>query len=191
MVKAQTVGYNDWLRVSIKKVAVVHFFLLAGYALQIIVMDAWHIIVPDVVLLRWIAVCVATVGVAICWYLAHNLNNSTATLKRILFGLVTTGIAFAAFNVYIQRGMAARAVILFVIPIIVSAVLLNRAAIFATAVFSAAAYIIATVSYFVLNFNEGYKTELYAEVGFYCFLFFMLAALLSTIVRFGGSTNDA
>lgn len=191
MTKKQTVSYGDWLRVSVRKVTLVHFLLLIAYALQIVVMDAWHIIVPQVVLQRWIAASGLLIIIAVCWYLSHNRNNSIATLKRILFTVIVADIAFAAFNIYIQRGMAARAVALFTLPIIISAVLLNRAAIFATAALATAAYIISTVAYFVLNFNEGYKTELYAEVGFYCALFFILAAALSILVRFGGSTDDS
>lgn len=191
MVKKQTVTFADWLRVGIQRAGVIHFVLLIAYGVQIIVMDAWHVIVPQIVLERWIAGGLLLIAVAIVWYLAHNRNNSVATFKRLLFALVVSDIAFGAFNVYVQRGMAARAVALFAIPIAVSAILLSRAAIIATAAVCTAAYSGAAVAYFVLNFNEGYKTELYSEVAFYCFSFFVLAALLAVVVRFGGSTNEA
>lgn len=139
---------------------------------------------------RWLAGCALLVAVSAIWFLAHNANNDIPTYKRLVFGIVLSDIAFAAFNVYVQRGMAAKAVFLFAVPIISAAILLNRAAVFSVAALSTAAYITATVSYFVMNFNEGYKTELYSEVGFYCAAFFALAALLSAIIRFGGDTNS-
>lgn len=189
--KQNNVTYADWLRVSIQRVAVTNFILLIGYCIQIMALDAWHVIVPEIVLQRWLAVSITLSMVAVMWYLAHNRNNSIATFKRILFGIILSDIAFAAFNIYVQRGMSSRAIFLFAIPIIISAVLLNRAAIYATAIISAAAYIGTAVAYFVLNFNEGYKAELYGEIGFYALALIALAGLLSTLVRFGGNTNDA
>ncbi|HSX24257.1 MAG TPA: hypothetical protein VLE74_04105, partial [Candidatus Saccharimonadales bacterium] len=56
-------------------------------------------------------------------------------------------------------------------------------AIFASAALSVAAYTSSAVAYFVLNFNEGYKIELYGEVGFYCVLMFILASFLWSITR--------
>ena len=49
---------------------------------------------------------------------------------------------------------------------------------------------LAAVKYFVDFFNEGYKAELYIEVGFYAAMFFVLAALLSTILRFRSNDSD-
>lgn len=188
--RPQNIGFRDWLSSGIQRIAVVHFCLLIAYGLQIIVLDAWHVIVPDVVMQRWVAGSVLLAAISVVWFLAHNNNNDIPTYKRLLFGIVLSDIAFAAFNVYVQRGMASKAVLLFAIPIISSAILLNRAALFSVAAISTSAYIAATVSYFVLHFNEGYKTELYGEVGFYCATFFALAALLSAIIRFGGNTNN-
>ncbi len=185
------IAFRDWLRVSLIRVCRVHFLYLAAYAVVIIAFDASHVLTPDVVMRRWIAAAllfITTVGI---WYLAHNKNNDIPTLKRLIFILIAADVAMASFNIYTQRGMASRAVFLFAIPILVSAILLNRAAIIATAALSAAAYIIAAVTYFTLNFNEGYKAELYGEVGFYCAMFFVFAGLLSVLVRFGGSTNDS
>lgn len=191
MAKSNPVKFSDWLRVGLQRISLIHFLLIGAYAVQIIIMDASHVIVPEVVLERWIGVGILLSVVATVWYLAHNRNNSVATFKRLLFLLVTADIIFASFNVYIQRGMAARAVALYGLAIIVSALLLNRAALYFTAALSTAAYFGTTVAYFVLNFNEGYKVELYSEVMFYCLFFFVLAAVLAVVVRFGGSTNDS
>lgn len=154
-------------------------------------MDAWHIIVPEIVLKRWLATALLLSITAIVWYMSHNRNNDVATYKRLIFSLITADVLFAAYNVYLQRGMASKAVILFAIPIIVSAILLSRSAIYMTAIISTAAYLLSSVLYFVWHFNEGYKTELYAEIAFYAVIFLVLAGLLSVVVRFGGSTNDS
>lgn len=187
----KNVGFTEWLRVSLLRASRAHFLLLAAYAVVIIAFDATHVLTPYAVMERWIAAAGLLAIVAGTWYLTHNKNNDIPTLKRLLFALIATDLAFASFNVYTQRGMASRAVLLFLIPIIVSALLLNRAAIFAVAAASAAVYIVTTVAYFTLNFNEGYKAELYGEVGFYCAVFFVSAGLLAALVRFGGTTNDA
>lgn len=188
--KSVQVGFSDWLRVSLLRASRAHFLLLAVYAVVIIFYDAAKVITAEAVLQRWIAAGALLMICAVIWYLAHNQTLSLSTLKKLTFALILSDIGMAAFNIYTQRGMASRAVLLFIIPIVVSAILLNRAAILATAALSAGAYIVTAVAYFTLNFNEGYKTELYGEVGFYAAMFFVVAILLSVLVRFGGSTND-
>jgi hypothetical protein len=189
-VKAK-VTFSNWLHVGLQRVVVLHFLLLIGYALQVIIYDASKVITAEVVLWRWLAVAgLLTVSAGI-WYLAHNSNNDIATYKRLTFMLITADIVFASFNVYTQRGMASRAVALYAFAITSAAILLSRAAIFTAALLSAAAYIVTAVSYFTLHFNEGYKAELYGEVIFYSFGLFILAGLLSTLVRFGGNTANS
>lgn len=185
------ISLSDWLHISLQRAAVLHFLLVIGYGLQLIIYDVSRVITPEVVLRRWLAVGALLGTTAIVWYLAHNQNNDVAAYKRLTFMLVVADIAFASFNVYTQRGMASRAVALYAVAIVTTAILLSRAALFTTAALSAAAYMATAVAYFTLNFNEGYKAELYGEVLFYSFLFFVFAGLLSTIVRFGGSTSHA
>ena len=79
--------------------------------------------------------------------------------------------------------MASRAVFLFVIPLIVIALLMSLSALLLTATICVAVYITTTVSYFVNNFNEGYKVELYGEVGFYSAMFYVVAYLLWAVVK--------
>jgi hypothetical protein len=173
-----------WLRVSALRLSRIHFIYALAIAIQIIVFDAGKLITPNIVLLRWLAVALLVVAATGVWVLAHNKNNDANFYKLLIVILISADILFAAYSVYLQRGMAARAVFLFVIPVITSTVLLNRAAIYATAIVSAAAYFVAAISYFVLNFNEGYKLELYGEVGLYATLLLVLAGLLSAFVKF-------
>ena len=186
-----TVAFTDWIRISLIRASRAHFALVAAYIIVIIAYDASRVITPEAVMQRWIAAASLLVITAGVWHLAHNQKNDVPSLKRLLLLLISADLAMAAFNVYTQRGMASRAVLLFLIPIILSAILLNRSAIFATATISAAVYAVTAVMYFTLNFNEGYKAELYGEIGFYSAVFFVTAMLLSTLVRFGGDTNKA
>lgn len=182
---------SNWLNVSLQRIAVFHFLFLIGYTLQIMIYDASKVITPEVVLWRWLAVTSLFVVTAGVWYLAHNQRNTVATYKRLTFLLIGVDIVFASFNVYTQRGMASRAVALYMLAIASAAVLLSRAALFTAAIMSAAAYAVTAVTYFTLNFNEGYKSELYGEVIFYSFTFIVLAGLLSVLVRFGGNTANS
>lgn len=164
-------------------IASVHFFLVVAYALAIIVSDAWNLIAPELVLQRWTAAALMLVATTIIWYAARYATTNRGYYHGLAFILVAQDIAMASFNVYTQRGMASRAVMLYAIPIIVSAVLLSRSALYATAAVCTAAYGMAAVKYFVTFPGEGYKVELYTEVGFYSAMFFVLAALLSVVVR--------
>lgn len=190
MVEKTKLLYRDWLNVGLQKVAVFHLMLIIGYSIQNISYDASKVLTPEVVLWRWLASGALAIVAVLVWYLAHNQNNNVATYKRLLFMIITADIVFASFNVYTQRGMASRAVALYAVAIVASAILLNRAAIYTTAVLSSAAYILTGVAYFTLNFNEGYKAELYGEILFYSFMFIVIAGLLSSVVRFGGNTAN-
>lgn len=175
---------TEWLRTSVLRLTRVHFFLIGAMCLQILFYDAWKLLAPEAVLQRWVVTLSLLIVVTIVWFLSHTQNSAAGTYRRLIFILVLADIIAAAIEVYLQRGMASRSVMLFAVPIISSAVLLNPTAIFATATFCVVAYVTAAVTYFVVHFNEGYKIELYGEVGFYSGVFFILAGLLSVLVRF-------
>lgn len=181
---AKSFTYTEWLRVCTLRIARLHFWYIAALAVQVIVYDSWKLITPWSVLQRWIMVAISGGVITAIWYLAHSFENRPTIYKKLLFSLIILDISIASFCVYTQRGMASRAVLLYLIPIIVSAAMLTRPAIYATAVICVAAYSTTAFSYFVLHFNEGYKIELYGEVGFYSLMFILTAALLSTLVRF-------
>lgn len=174
---------STWLRKSVVRLAHIHFAYAAAYVIQIILYDVWKLVTPQIILMRWLAAAALLLVTVIVWYVARSGTSSTPTLKWLVWALITADVALAAFNVYYQRGMASRAVFLFVIPIIVSASLLSRSAIFTTAILAVIAYSTSALAYFVLNFNEGLKIELYGEVGFYCTMFIVLASMLWSIVR--------
>ena len=175
---------KNWLQIGLIRLTRIHFVFVGVYTLYIIASDATKLIVDDVVLQRWTMNMVLLVGSVIIWGLARLQSKSSYYYRALIYILITLDIGLASFNVYTQRGMASRAVMLFALPIAVSAIMLSRRAIFMTATLCTAAYSLAAVRYFVVNFNEGYKAELYIEVGFYCACFFILSAVLSALVRF-------
>lgn len=190
MTKATTkVSFADWLQLGALRLSRVHFFLAGAIAAQIILYDAGKVLTPSMVMWRWIAAAILLIGTAAVWQLAHNTNKNVGFYKRLIYGLILLDIAVATFGVYTQRGMASRTVFLYAIPIAVSAILLSRAALYTTAVLCIAAYSAAAITYFVLNFNEGYKIELYGELGFYSAMFLVLAGMLSAVIHFKDSNN--
>lgn len=178
------ITYSGWLRVSAVRLTRIHFLFVLIAAVQIIVFHAGNLITPEVVLYRWLSVALLLVVTTGVWVLAHNKAKDANFYKLLLVFLIAADILFACHGVYVQRGMASLAVALFAIPIVVSASMLNRAAIYATAFICSAAYIATAIAYFVLNFNEGYKLQLYGETAFYSATFIVLAAMLSAFVKF-------
>lgn len=179
MVKKTAVTYNFGLLTSIKA----HFMLVAIYIVQLILFDSSKLITPEVVKQRWVSVALLAVACALIAYLVQINPKNLKLHKILIFVLAGVDVAFAAYNVYISRGMASRAVFLFIVPMAVVAMLMSLSALLLTATICAAVYITTAVSYFVNNFNEGYKVELYGEVGFYSAMFYVVAYLLWAIVK--------
>lgn len=161
----------------------VHFALVFLFISQIILYDTSQLIEPSVVLQRWIVVAALLAMTGSIWYLAKTNKNNLLLNKALLLALIATDILVASFFVYSTRGMASREVFLYVLPITIAGLMLTRAALFATAILSIAAYSLVCVAYFVNYFNEGYKVELYGEVGFFSIGFLLLAGLLAAVVH--------
>lgn len=168
----------DHLHAATLRVAKFHIVFALLYIAQTIVFHASKVITPDLLLKRWVAVSSLAAVAIVVWLIARSRPNTTAVYRTAIGLVLIADIAFAAFNVYTQRGYASKSVFLFLIPIIVAVVLLNRSVLFAIAGLCAAVYSSAVVMYFVNNFNEGYMSEMYAEIGLYSGLFFIVAALL-------------
>lgn len=171
------------MRLSLLRATRAHFLYVGLVIAQIIIYDAWKLIVPEAVLKRWLAAAAFAAVITFVWYQVRNSHATKANLTYMAYALIAADILYASFSVYQQRGMASRSVILFVIPLLVAIILRSRRAIYATAMFAVIAYTTTAVSYFVINFNEGYKIELYGEVGFYSVLLFILANLLWNLQR--------
>jgi hypothetical protein len=159
-----------------------HIFIGAAFIAQIIAYDASKLITPDIVLKRWVVASGLLVIAAICWYIAR-LNDNPKRIHQLAWLLISSDMAVASFSVYTQRGMASRAVFLFAAPILLAATLHRKTTIYLTAILAIVVYLVTSVAYFVLNFNEGYKIELYGEIFFYSALIFILAGLSWNLVR--------
>jgi hypothetical protein len=175
--------YAHWLKYSLARAAKVHFLLVIAYVAQLVVYDASKLITPEALLNRWFAIGTVTIVAAIVWYLARSSRQNASLYKYLTIALILVDICFAAFNVYDQRGMASRAVVLFFIPIVLSSILLSRIALFTTAIVAIVAYTTACIAYFVNYFNEGYKVELYGEVFFYSAMMLVVSALLWSVIK--------
>ena len=170
------------LKSSLSRVAKIHLAVAVILAAQLIVYDAGKLIAPDVVLKRWYGIGALAAVSAIALFFSRS-RKSDNDLKKILWLLIIADIAFASWSVYLERGMASRAVLLYVIPIISSAILLRKGTIYLTGTLSVIAYIITTNAYFVNYFNEGYKLELYGEVLGYSALLLATSALTWSIIK--------
>lgn len=156
----------------------VHFLYVAAYALSIILFDSWNLLTHEAALQRWTAVGALLVVNTIIWYLCKSKINNEMLYKVLLVVLLVCDIIFAAMNVYWQRGMASKSVVLFFVPIVSASLVKSRSLLLATASLSTVAYMIACIQYFYTFFNEGFRVELYGEIALYSLLFFVLAGLL-------------
>lgn len=181
---------TDWLRASSIRVGQAYFWLAALYIAVIVIYDAFNVLTPESLRQRWAAASVLLVASAILWYLARYRDKSNGYYTGIIYSYIALAIGFASFNVFWQRGMASTSVILYIVPIAVAAVLLRKSALYLVAIASVAAYTFSAVSYFALYPSEGYKAQLYAEIGFYSGLFFVVAALLWSVIRSKNATLD-
>lgn len=167
---------------TIVRLARVHFLYIIAFAASIIVFHSGNLVTPDVILDRWYMTAVMVVLTTIVWLLGRSGNLPGYASRLLIYVLILMDIALATFLVYNERGMAGLGVALFAVPVVVSATLASRPALFATATLSTAAYGVACIKYFVDFFNEGYKLQLYATIGFYGAAFFVLAGLLAIVL---------
>ncbi len=173
----------DHLHTATLRISKFHFVYVLLFVAQTIVFHASKVITPELLLKRWVAVSGLVIVAILVWLLARSRPATTTAYHAAVGLLIAADIAFAAFNVYTQRGYASKSVFLFLIPIVVAVVLLNRSVLFATAALCVAVYSTTTIMYFVKNFNEGYMSEMYAELGFYSGLFLVVAGLLWATVH--------
>lgn len=172
------------LQARLLGVARAHFWYVGFIAISIVAFDSTHLITRESVQRRWTSAVVLLVVATIIWYFVRRNNATEQYYRGLTYALIITDIIFAAYFIYLDRGMASRNVVLFGIPLAVSTLLNSRAALFATAALCTAAYVFATTKYFYDYFNEGYKAELYGVLFFYSACFFVIAAVLWAVIRY-------
>lgn len=180
--KAMSKPPHNRIRANFVRACKIHVFIGLALIAQLIAYDASKLITPEVVLKRWVVAAILVLTAAVCWYVVR-LNDSTHRIHQLAWLLIIVDTAVASFSIYTQRGMASRAVLLFIIPILVAATLQRKGAIYLTAIIAAVTYIVTAIAYFTLNFNEGYKVELYGEIFFYSAMLFAVAGMTWSLVR--------
>jgi hypothetical protein len=174
---------KESLQLNSLQVSRVHFAMVAAFIVSTIAADAWNLIPPGSVLQRWTLISIVTMINAVIWYGARNQTRSEFYYKALIYTQIIVDIVMVSLLVYSQRGVDSLAVALYAVPIITASTLLLPSALYATATLSASAYAITAIRYQFLHPGEAYKIELYAELFFYGAVFFVMAALLSIMIR--------
>ena len=172
-----------WLQTTAVRVTRIHFLFIAVYILATIVFDSWNLYTHDAVRQLWTAAGILLGINTILWYLARMKYANSSMYVFLVLGLISADILFAAYNVYWQRGLASKSVMLFTLPIVTAATLRSRSTLLATTSLSVAAYSVVTVRYFFQNYGESYRVELWGTVGLYSAVLFILSALLLVIIQ--------
>ncbi len=172
------------LQVRLLGVARAHFWYVGFIAISIVAFDSTHLITRENVQKRWMSAVLLLVATTLTWYFVRRNSKNESYYQILTYALIVTDILFAAYFIYLDRGMASRNVVLFGVPLAVSTLLNSRAALFATAALCTAAYFFASTKYFFDYFNEGYKAELYGVLFLYSACFFVVAAILWAIIRY-------
>ncbi len=181
--KSSKPAHEPSLQARMLRTTSLHFYILIAYGAAIIAFDSWNLITHESVAQRWTYGGALAIVCCVVWFLLKRYTLSTRSITFITYALITADILFAAFNVYAQRGMASKAVMLFALPLLVAYQLKDRATLLVTAGLSVTAYSIAAVRYFHLFYGEGYRIELYGEVGFYSALIVVFALLLMPFAK--------
>ncbi len=160
-----------------------HFVLIITYALAIIAFDSWNLFTHQIITQRWTYGGILAVTCCLIWFSLKKYTHTRQSMTNIAYILIVADITFAALNIYTDRGMASKAVMLLVIPLLVAAQLKSRATLLATAGLSVAAYTTAAVRYFHIYYGEGLRVQLYGEVAFYSIVLFIIAALMLPLIQ--------
>lgn len=174
---------KNWLQVSSVRITRVRFAIVGIFIINTIAADAWNLIPPNVVLQRWTLLGVAAIANTVFWYASRTQAKSSAYYKALIYAQIILDILMVTLLIYSQRGIDSLAVIFYALPLISSAVLLTRSALYATATLCASAFAIACIRYQFFHPGESYKVELYAELFMYGAFFFVIAALLHIVIR--------
>lgn len=165
-------------RFTLLRITRVHYFYIAAYMFSIIIFDSWNLLPYDAVAQRWTAAGALLVINTIIWYLCKSKVKSDNFYKILLVILIFADILFAAINVYWQRGIASKSVMLFLVPVVSASLVKSRSLLLAVTGISAVVYSIVSVRYFFENYGQGFRVELYGEVFFYSAVMFVIAGLM-------------
>lgn len=180
---AKQTNKDQNFRHTVLRITRVHFVYIAIYMLAIIIFDSWNLIAHEAVLQRWTAAGALLIVNTIVWYMCRAKLKNENVYRVLLMVLLACDILFAAVNVFWQRGMASKGVMMFAIPVISAGLVRSRSLLLATTTVASAAYSIAAVRYFYENYGQGFKVELYGEVFLYSAMLFVIAGLMMITFR--------
>lgn len=166
------------LQVSAIRVTRVHFLFILIFALQIIIFDSWNLIPHEAVSQRWTAIAVIASLNTVLWFFAKINFDRPIYYIGVIMSLVFADIVLAGFSVYWERGMASTSVVLFVLALLSASVIRSRTIVLATAALCSVGYSTAAVRYFNSNYGEGFRVQLWGQVGFYSALFFIFSLII-------------
>ncbi len=179
---SKKIDKTNTTKLKINSLAILHIILGIALIVQVIAFDAAKLITPEAVMKRWLVFGGFMIVSAIVWYVSR-LNNHNYYQHKIVWLLMFADLFLASYMVYATRGMASKAVMLFCLPILVAACTAKKGVILLSGIISAIVYTSVAVAYFIINFNEGYKIELYGEIGFYAALLLIFASMLSKLTK--------
>lgn len=154
----------------------------------IIVSDSWNLILREKIVWLVSGIFLLFIVSTVVWMLASTAKQSRSSSLFYRLALVVTLMVLAGLFTYNERGMASTSTPLYVLPILVAATLKNRHILIGTAFLSIATYLYTTVAYFNLNFNEGYRVELYSKLILFSGLILCITWLVMILV---GLRNDS
>lgn len=171
------------LQLATLRTARLGFVFTAIYALSVGIYQAWKLITPELLQVRWTIVAILFGVNVVLWWSSRAPKFTNLYYKGIIFLQIITYIALAGYMIYAERGMASNAIILFVIPIVIAATELNTISLITTATIATGTYAYAAIRYFNEFPSEGYKVELYGGIVFYGAVLYFISALLWVVMR--------
>lgn len=159
------------------------FVFLGIYGLSVIIYQAWRLIPPDMLRSRWILLTVALAVNTTLWFFSRYRKLADLYYQGIIFLQVCMYLAISTYTIYAERGMSSNAIILYSIPLAITAMTYSGKALFACASLCSFAYAAAAITYFNDYPSEGYKVELWGGIVFYSLILFLLSMLLWINIR--------
>lgn len=171
------------LQLATLRTARLGFVFTAIYGLSVGIYQAWALITPELLQIRWTIVAILLGINFALWWSSRTPKFTNLYYKGIIFLQIITYVALAGYMIYAERGMASNAIILFVIPIVIAATELSTLSLITTATLATGTYAYAAIRYFNEFPSEGYKVELYGGIVFYGAILYFISALLWVVMR--------
>lgn len=174
---------NNFIIRNVRGLTKIHLYIGVAFVVSLLVFDAWKLITPDSSLLQWLMALVFITVSVLVWIAGRFNEPATHYYTRLVYYLIVLDIVWASFEVYTQRGMSSRAVMLYALPIATAAAFKNRRTLIWTSILSILSYALSAIWYFRAYPSEGYKVELYGTIGFYGAMLAGLALIARVISR--------